>query len=430
MISFKEYDALILESYKDAKRIFLMQLNNNRDSWGESEMTMDEFTPKFDILIQEFKRLQTANILSGQEKDISYWIGKGYNDFIRMLHAKKKELNHKAREKAKSKDAVVAFQNENATVYNIKSYEASCKYGANTKWCITSADTREHWDSYTKQGINFYFIIIDKDYTWGDGWPQHKKIAVAVMPMYSDVPYEVYDVMDSMITMSTFEAILDELHIPDEIFIAKQLTDEETMRNQLYIARMPDNLPNTMANHEKWESMWNVQAARSYALNFNGTYHRLKRFIEKSVVEFSDDYYMIMFWNDGSSLVASLDDDGDQPEYVYKNLEEFWDYMNRYEITPQQSLIDAMEYASKKLGRENKWSRVIGEKENPLKTWEDAGVTINYFKDKRVEVEYHSAFDDETVEYEHYSRFVAEYDDMDYNSQSKAIRDALDYFTK
>ena len=430
MISFKQYNDLILESYKDAKRIFLQQYNTNRESWGQSPKSMDEFTEQFDNLINDFKRLQTANILSGKEKDISYWISQGYNEFVKMIHSKLKEYRKKKELQVKSKDAVVVFKNENATVYNIKSYEASCKYGAGTKWCITSADTREHWDSYTKAGINFYFIIPSSSFAWDDseyGTKYLEKIAVAVHPMSQ---MEVFNVLDNQIPVPTFHKIVDQLGIPQDTFKPNVLSDKQILQGQLYNCRMPDNFPNTMKNHEIWEDMWRVQAAISYALNFNNTYEEYKRFLEKPVEVFSDSYYMIQFWSDGSSIVANLDDyDADQYEFVFKDLNDYWEYFNKYEITPQKSIIDAMEYVCKKLGKENKWSRFVGEKPKPVQVFEDGKNTIKFYPDKSLELIIHDAFNDETIEYEHFSRFVAEYEDSDYSAQTKAIKKALEYFT-
>lgn len=37
-------------------------------------------------------------------------------------------------------------------------YKSSCKYGANTKWCVASKDTEQHFKSYTKQGLLLFLI--------------------------------------------------------------------------------------------------------------------------------------------------------------------------------------------------------------------------------------------------------------------------------
>lgn len=47
------------------------------------------------------------------------------------------------------------------------SYEASLKYGASTKWCTASRDTRQHYNDYTKRGILIYCINKTNDDKFG-----------------------------------------------------------------------------------------------------------------------------------------------------------------------------------------------------------------------------------------------------------------------
>lgn len=55
------------------------------------------------------------------------------------------------------------YVNDKVIVISPKTYEASCLYGAHTKWCSASKKTRSHWDNFKDQGdILFYFIPKDK----------------------------------------------------------------------------------------------------------------------------------------------------------------------------------------------------------------------------------------------------------------------------
>lgn len=47
------------------------------------------------------------------------------------------------------------------------SYEASLKYGAHTKWCTASKDTKDHYQSYTHKGILIYCINKKDDTKYG-----------------------------------------------------------------------------------------------------------------------------------------------------------------------------------------------------------------------------------------------------------------------
>ena len=52
------------------------------------------------------------------------------------------------------------FENDQFTIMVPESKEASCYYGAGTKWCVASTDTDSHYNNYKKSGELYY--IIDK----------------------------------------------------------------------------------------------------------------------------------------------------------------------------------------------------------------------------------------------------------------------------
>lgn len=73
-----------------------------------------------------------------------------------------------------------------------KSYEASCRYGAHTKWCTVGKE-RSYWDTYYKKGVKLYYIMDKKN---------NKKYAVAVLPSGEK---EIFDEKDKSITMETLK---------------------------------------------------------------------------------------------------------------------------------------------------------------------------------------------------------------------------------
>ena len=56
------------------------------------------------------------------------------------------------------------YENDRFLVIIPKNKEASCKYGANTRWCVTSRDTN-HFETYTAGKQLLYFIIDKKNST-------------------------------------------------------------------------------------------------------------------------------------------------------------------------------------------------------------------------------------------------------------------------
>lgn len=164
MISFLSYLLLLESPFDDAKKKWKLD--------GATENVIDSY-------IRRFRILKDSNQISGQEKDISYWIPKGLTEFAKFVDDTNHQIEHKQLLKSKEKDAIKVFENKEVAVYNIQSYEASCKYGAGTQWCITSSSNDSHWnDYYNKKHLTFYFIIA-KDLPKTE---PYYKIAVSVYP--------------------------------------------------------------------------------------------------------------------------------------------------------------------------------------------------------------------------------------------------------
>lgn len=70
------------------------------------------------------------------------------------------EAKAKEEEKRISKQAKKVFENDDVVVYAPFTKEASCKYGAGSRWCI-SAKGDNYFDSYS-QHSNFYFVMNKK----------------------------------------------------------------------------------------------------------------------------------------------------------------------------------------------------------------------------------------------------------------------------
>jgi hypothetical protein len=231
MISFLSY--LLLESpFDDAKKKW------NADLFNYIHKDIDYY-------ITAFKKLRDSNQISGQEKDISYWIPKGLDQFADFINKTNEEVEHKQLLKSKEKDAIKVFENKEVAVYNIQSYEASCKYGAGTKWCIAS-NTEKHWNSYyNKQHLTFYYIIA-KDLPPTE---PYYKIAVSVYPEKLDGIAEVYDATDNLINDKEFHEILREDGIPEDIFVPREIiTFKKTLEGK------PIEEQNKLIE-EKWDNI-------------------------------------------------------------------------------------------------------------------------------------------------------------------------------
>lgn len=59
----------------------------------------------------------------------------------------------------KPDERVKIYQDERILVVAPLTHRSSCKYGANTPWCVAVASNDEHYKEYTENGILIYFII-------------------------------------------------------------------------------------------------------------------------------------------------------------------------------------------------------------------------------------------------------------------------------
>jgi hypothetical protein len=116
---------------------------------------LQKYIPFFDDLVNK-------NKIQGAERDINYY------KTIEMLYDKVKhfEENKEAaktggeieREIAAGADKV--FENDKVLIVKPKTKEASCKYGAGTKWCTAATDSSNWFKQYyLDRGVTLYYVI-------------------------------------------------------------------------------------------------------------------------------------------------------------------------------------------------------------------------------------------------------------------------------
>jgi len=140
MESFKSY-ILLCESYKDAKAKWLAA--------GYSEDYIND-------VLESFKSMVKNNQITGEEKDIGYWMKQSLDDLIVFVHNVNKSLIKKSKYKGKTEDVIEKLDNEYCYVYTPKNYLASRKLG-DSSWCIVYGET--YWDDYiSERGLTPYYI--------------------------------------------------------------------------------------------------------------------------------------------------------------------------------------------------------------------------------------------------------------------------------
>jgi hypothetical protein len=99
-------------------------------------------------LVKDFDKYQSQLI----KKDINQ-----YNSFTELDTALKPFIE-KEKEKELEKQANKIYEDNKFLVVKPETEEASCKYGSNTKWCVTSKGSG-HFGRYTQGNQALYFII-------------------------------------------------------------------------------------------------------------------------------------------------------------------------------------------------------------------------------------------------------------------------------
>ena len=80
-----------------------------------------------------------------------------YNSYEELL----KDLNMIKSSKAPD-DITKFYEDKDLLVVAANTWEASCKYGAGSKWCTTAKDTSSYWDRHNTTGTEFFWIFKNK----------------------------------------------------------------------------------------------------------------------------------------------------------------------------------------------------------------------------------------------------------------------------
>jgi len=126
------------------------------------------------------------NIQRIKNKDINSYSFLKLKETVKEAEEKRKmsELKKEAK-----KQKTVIYDDDRWLVVSPHSWKASCYYGAGTKWCVTSKDTANHWNNYSKNSTFFY--VIDKTKTKKDRYYK-----VAYRQLKRDGKFELWDAED------------------------------------------------------------------------------------------------------------------------------------------------------------------------------------------------------------------------------------------
>jgi hypothetical protein len=68
----------------------------------------------------------------------------------------------KIKQESRSEDVTKIYEDKDLLVMAANTWDASCKYGAGTKWCTTARDTDSYWRRHNETGTEFFWIFKNK----------------------------------------------------------------------------------------------------------------------------------------------------------------------------------------------------------------------------------------------------------------------------
>jgi len=158
----------IIEGKQELEKKYVNKNIISPDTFNE---IYKQVSPKFygymDWIIQQYlQKKEIKEILPILDQFIKYKYKIKEKDINKYenLEELQKEIEiakqTKSKKETKLAGAEKVYEDENVLVIIPNTFEASCYYGANTKWCTTSVNNPSHFKSYKGQGKLFY--IIDK----------------------------------------------------------------------------------------------------------------------------------------------------------------------------------------------------------------------------------------------------------------------------
>lgn len=242
-------DCELLEAKADQEKFY---------KWLTNDMEED----KAETLLSTFVRLKQR--IKSPYNDFYWWMKNStpdvFDEYIKNLESNVKTIQQN-KDKAKE-GAKLIYEDDDWYVYNITNFEASKKYGAHTKWCITGKNLQgedtygnRYWDEYTDKGIQFYFYINKKD---------NKKYALAYA---GDGHCEIYNEEDNQIARVPNGPHIE--GIPDEgtrfVIMVKRFKEAGMFDNDIVHVTMRNNPFWAFDEYDFWDATLDDGTHRYFA---------------------------------------------------------------------------------------------------------------------------------------------------------------------
>lgn len=140
-----------------------MSIGVNNFKLAEHEFSTSINNIEVKDTIARFRELVNRGRIVGVERDINYWrCNKDYASFLYYVNRIYTDKSKRELKKLAKSNSIRIVENELAFAVIPLTYEASCYYGYNTKWCISTSKSHSLFDGYfnadTTRTLVFFIV--------------------------------------------------------------------------------------------------------------------------------------------------------------------------------------------------------------------------------------------------------------------------------
>lgn len=174
-----------------------------------SEERSPQNLTRLESLIPTFETLVNKNKLQGVDKNIdTYKNIESLYDKVKHFEENPEEAkSEKEKERDIKAGAEKIFENDKVLVVKPLTVEASCLYGAGTKWCTAASSSHNRFNQYFNSGGDTFYYVITK---LTENVPKnYEKIAVQVSPNGSITAWDAQDTPHKLAEVAPFLKLME-----------------------------------------------------------------------------------------------------------------------------------------------------------------------------------------------------------------------------
>ena len=256
------------------------------------------------------------------------------------MRAKKEKEQKKRQSLLAKEESDVIYDDEEFMIIRPLSAHASCYFGQGTKWCISSTESQNYFDSYTKEGKVFYFVM---DKTRNNDDPLKKVAWVGEHSGFEDH----YDAEDGNISYQTAREQMEETTTTEKVRRIEGQMDDHLSHNppdqrwEEKIDEVVDDINGRMDSTTLYAELGDEDSIYSHAVTrflVNGNFDT-EEFTRK---EHAVAGVVMGVLRDSPNLYMDINTEGDNVSYSWKNDERTMKIA--VDISPEQGIYSIEEF--------------------------------------------------------------------------------------